>query len=676
MNLSWSVLVLALMGAQDQLASQTSKPVSSIPVGSDVNVSDMASSEPEGKADKTIAARPGGSTAATAATAFDPKPAASTKDAESGLPLARIAFCLFPDHLPNAAKPLKIDDSEVELWPMTLQETFFLALDHYETVRVISPHPQVPLLNCLASSDSPKNSDSGPIAIAPISGDASIWRFKAEVTAFIRSIEQQYWSLTQAQVKLWAADRAVNLARDVLTGEQAKLKTGRSTIANVEEAAGRVEQFNLDLETRNSDVITTERRLRSLLGLPPSDNRRIIPVTPPTESLITYDWDTCLYEMMDEQPDILRQKALVRLAELQLMVARNQLLPRLNLDTLSRFHGLGQQLDSPFAVMTGTMLKALYPMISDWENVAGVQANLDDSKSFPDWQTGYTIPISFATRGPLPNARQAGYILIRSRAYLNQIEIQTTQLLSRFFLEVTANHKQFKTSSRLRAAAAHRLDAQRVSFEEGRTPIDRYLDAISQYSTAIATEAQYKATYTFSLAALAEAKGTLLAERDIVIAEGPHSVNPSVQPAKSRETMPHAWPAITTIPQDLRTVSDVAGFCAAMMPEGAAEEPRVMTFAPTPLVSVNEVYRLRVICSRGAYCCDARPKAIPSGVVYTCVMMPQWALEESRVMTFAPTPLPSGNETLLLGIKGVPRSRPGTIPLYVPSHRDPGAQWR
>ncbi len=42
----------------------------------------------------------------------------------------------------------------------------------------------------------------------------------------------------------------------------------------------RLEQFNLDLVTKTSDVITTERQLRNLIGLPPADNRRIVPVTP------------------------------------------------------------------------------------------------------------------------------------------------------------------------------------------------------------------------------------------------------------------------------------------------------------------------------------------------------------------------------------------------------------
>ena len=132
-------------------------------------------------------------------------------------------------------------------------------------------------------------------------------------------------------------------------------------------------------------------------------------------------------------------------------------------------------------------------------------------------------------RAPLANTRSAQYALLRARAYMQQIVHQTTHSLARFFLEIDANYKQFKTASRLRAAAALRLESQRAYYEEGRITIDRFLDAVSQYATAVATEAQYKTTYNISIVALEEAKGTLLAYDNIAVAEGPHPSKAYVQ---------------------------------------------------------------------------------------------------------------------------------------------------
>ena len=83
----------------------------------------------------------------------------------------------------------------------------------------------------------------------------------------------------------------------------------------VAEAARRLEQFNLDLVTKTSDVITTERQLRNILGLPPADNRRIIPVTAPTEASVDPDWDTSLAIMLEKQPDIVRQRLVMKRAD-------------------------------------------------------------------------------------------------------------------------------------------------------------------------------------------------------------------------------------------------------------------------------------------------------------------------------------------------------------------------
>src|SRR5262249_2498236 len=143
----------------------------------------------------------------------------------------------------------------------------------------------------------------------------------------------------------------------------------------VAEAQQRLEQFRLDLVTRTSDVITTERQLRNLLGLPPADNRRIIPVPPPPQARPEPDWGPSPPQMLSFQPDIVQQQILVRVAELQLLIARNQLLPQLSMNALYQFNGLGQQLDAAEAVMTGATLKALNPVIANQQRAAGLNQN-------------------------------------------------------------------------------------------------------------------------------------------------------------------------------------------------------------------------------------------------------------------------------------------------------------
>src|SRR4051812_2787928 len=230
-----------------------------------------------------------------------------------------------------------------------------------------------------------------PIVIARINADAAVWKFKAEIMAHVRSIEQQYWSLAQQHVQLWSSEKAVELAEEIKKREESELEVGRGTVADVAEATQRLEQFRLDLVTKTNDVITTERQLRNILGLPPADNRRIVPVTEPSEARLQPDWDASVAQMLAFQPDIVTQQLLVRVAELQLLVSRNQLLPVLNFNALYQFNGLGRELDQAEAVMTGKSIQAIDPLIAQKQRAAGLGTPAGTYSNFDSWQLGFTF---------------------------------------------------------------------------------------------------------------------------------------------------------------------------------------------------------------------------------------------------------------------------------------------
>jgi len=117
-----------------------------------------------------------------------------------------------------------------------------------------------------------------------------------------------------------------------------------------------------------------------------------------------------------------------------------------------------------------------------------------------------------ATNGPADASE-------RERTFLQQVVHQTTHALARFFLEVDANSKQFQAAGRLREAAQQRLETQQAAYEAGTVTIDRYLDALRNWSTAVAREGQSRSSYNVSIIALEEAKGTLLSHDKIVVAD-------------------------------------------------------------------------------------------------------------------------------------------------------------
>ena len=104
---------------------------------------------------------------------------------------------------------------------------------------------------------------------------------------------------------------------------------------------------------------------------------------------------------------------------------------------------------------------------------------------------------------------------------LRQLIGQTTHELVRCDQEVVAGYQRFQSAQKVKVVAQRRLDAQRAFYEEGRITVDRILDAINRLADATNQEAQSKASYNTSIAALEEAKGTLLIYEGVTIVSKP-----------------------------------------------------------------------------------------------------------------------------------------------------------
>ena len=85
-----------------------------------------------------------------------------------------------------------VEDSR-ESRPMTLRDAIRIGLENSERLRLISLGTAgVPVGGAVIN---PRNADVDAIVIAPLNADLNTQRFKTEIMAQVRSIEQQYWSL-------------------------------------------------------------------------------------------------------------------------------------------------------------------------------------------------------------------------------------------------------------------------------------------------------------------------------------------------------------------------------------------------------------------------------------------------------------------------------------------------
>jgi hypothetical protein len=96
-----------------------------------------------------------------------------------------------------------------------------------------------------------------------------------------------------------------------------------------------------------------------------------------------------------------------------------------------------------------------------------------------------------------------------------------TGALPELFRAVSADYKTYEKARKLAKADAKRLAHERRLFEKGRISGARFLDCVRQHAASVTREAACLAQYNITLAALGETTGTLLAMREVVIADEP-----------------------------------------------------------------------------------------------------------------------------------------------------------
>ncbi|HTN77696.1 MAG TPA: TolC family protein, partial [Pirellulaceae bacterium] len=179
-----------------------------------------------------------------------------------------------------------------------------------------------------------------PIVLARLRVDVSLADFEAAVRNHVFDTEKAYWELNA----VYRALETAKLGRDSALGSwrNTRLKQEIGTESTQQESQAREQYFffRAQVETQLQNVYNTENTLRFLMGLAATDGRLIRPSDDPSTALVEFDWNEIHAEALTRSVELRRQKWTIKQRELQLIAARNQLLPQFNVTLLYRWLGL------------------------------------------------------------------------------------------------------------------------------------------------------------------------------------------------------------------------------------------------------------------------------------------------------------------------------------------------
>ncbi len=193
-----------------------------------------------------------------------------------------------------------------------------------------------------------------PVVLASLNEDISIAEFEVQVRNLVRDVEVAYWDLYVSYRAVATTMVGRNSAQATQQFAKFNLEAGTGTQQDLSQATEQYFQFKGQLESAlagsnlpGSDrlgVYGTERQLREKMGLAPTDGRLIRPITEPNIARVEFDWDESVAQCLYLSPELRRTKIRIKQLEQEQLLAKNQILPEVDLSLLYRWVGVGDVL--------------------------------------------------------------------------------------------------------------------------------------------------------------------------------------------------------------------------------------------------------------------------------------------------------------------------------------------
>jgi outer membrane protein TolC len=335
-----------------------------------------------------------------------------------------------------------------------------------------------------------------PIVIARLNTEVSFFQYKDSVQEMVRGVIEAYWNLVQARVDVWARKIQVEQSKEAFEREKARLGLKLGDKGNEAQAEVTYTQFKANLIAAEANMLAREAALRNILGLPPSDDRFIVPVSAPSNQPLPLDWNKLVGLAEQRRPDILELKIIIEAEQQRLLQAENQMLPQLNAVAMYRWNGLN-----------GTM-----PNGDSLSTAPG---------KFADWTLGINFSVPLGLRQGRAQVRQEKLLIERDRANLDQGLHNAIHELTGTVRDLDSAYKQYKAYQETRIAAEHNVKVQNAKFRTGQKDAIylTVLQALNDWGNAVNSEAAALLSFNVGLATLEKRTGTILETHGLVFHE-------------------------------------------------------------------------------------------------------------------------------------------------------------
>ncbi|MCU0959937.1 MAG: TolC family protein [Pirellulaceae bacterium] len=377
-----------------------------------------------------------------------------------------------------------------------------------------------------------------PLVLSRIRTDIVLADFEAAVRNMLLDLENSYWDLQFAYRLLETAKIGRDSALGTWRREYELTKGGKGTSQAEAQSREQYFFFRSQAETSLRDLFVAENRLRWLMGIAATDTELLRPIDRPSLARIEYDWNASHAESLVRTAELRRQRWQVKQRETELIVARNQLLPQLDLVARYSWLGVGDELivaprrglnfinadpddaTQPINPGVNVPVGAPTPGSVAWDELT--------EGRFQEFSVGLQFtPPRIGARREMAGVRNAELSLAREKARLEDMELNVSHLLTTAIQNLDFNYQVAQTHFNRWVATEQEVDSLLAlvmggaSTSDKGNPIDLLLNSQRRRANAQADFYRAVAEYNKSIANVHFRKGSLLEYNNIQLAEGP-----------------------------------------------------------------------------------------------------------------------------------------------------------
>ncbi|NIM91862.1 MAG: TolC family protein [Candidatus Aminicenantes bacterium] len=355
------------------------------------------------------------------------------------------------------------------------------------------------------------------IIIASNNRDISRNQLKSTLFETIYSVQEAYWNLVYSIENFKVKQQSLQLARDLLAKNKKEVEVGKLAPIEVLNAQAVVASREADILQAESLIKSNEDLLKTIINLSEEKGlelAKIVPVDKPEFIEREISLEEALKEALAKRPDLEMTKFDIETKQLNLSVARNQMLPELNLQVSYWSPGL-----------SGDRLLYLDDNFLSGEVIGTEKGSATDSLKdalgllYNNWTIGLTLSLplsSFTTRAALARSKVE---LSQSLTRLKDLEQQISLEVRNAVRDIETNAKTVQAYRLAREFATERLQAEEKKLNVGLTTNYFVLQYQEELARQRSMELKAIVDYSLAWARLEKAMGTSLEKRNIKLSE-------------------------------------------------------------------------------------------------------------------------------------------------------------